>query len=134
LLLLELPAARLRLLKLATDLFDQVHRATDRDERIVRSPQSGVAARLELVELDQVADSTSTLGLGKRLLELGQRRGEAAAGERHLAARGEGVQVYLPAPDETGILAAPLGGGYGGALLAGRQLGFGQQRQSLGCL
>src|SRR5262249_31775282 len=81
LLLLEIPTAQRRLLKLATDLFDEVHRAPDRGERIVRSPQSGVAARLELIELDEVADSTNTLGLGKRLLELGQSRGEVATGE-----------------------------------------------------
>src|SRR5262249_29410873 len=56
LLVLEIPAAQRRLLKLATNLFDQVHRASDRGERVVRSPQSSVAARLELVELDQAAD------------------------------------------------------------------------------
>src|SRR5207244_3099586 len=88
----------------------------------------------ELRELDQVADSTSALGLGKRLLELGQRRGEVAAGERHLTARGEDLEIHLEKSHKARVLAGALERGFSRVLIVERQLRLGEQRQSLGRL
>jgi hypothetical protein len=57
LLLIQEPAAEIRLLQFASDVLDQSHRGLDRGQRIVVSGQGALAAREAPVERDEGSDT-----------------------------------------------------------------------------